>query len=216
MQEIYINDTVAWVDFNYMGLHSGWYKKKSGTGGTFEGKLGAKRRSGRADLWSTHIPSPVSARQMLPLSDVMAVHYVHSADQTHCCPVADQQNGNNTDDKPSGEPASVTTARHTSFVLHYAARGDKNRWKHHTVTMNHTDCRQVASWVKTIRNYLSGEWRHQHFSVSRLWVVWQLQQRVIMPKVKNFVLHKKCSSWATLANKRTLHPRRYFPVVLER
>jgi len=91
------------------------------------------------------------ARQTLPLSDVIAVHYVHSPDRTHCCPTADQP-----DDKPVGEATSTTTPRHTSFVLHYVTRGLKNKWKHETVTMDHTDPRQIASWVKTIRNYLSG------------------------------------------------------------
>ena len=94
----------------------------------------------------------VAARQTLPLSDVMAVHYVHSSDRTHCCPTADQ-----TDDKTVGDATSATTPRHTSFVLHYVARGLKNKWKHETVTMDHTDPRQVASWVKTIRNYLNGK-----------------------------------------------------------
>ncbi|KAJ9583907.1 hypothetical protein L9F63_021739, partial [Diploptera punctata] len=71
----------------------------------------------------------------------MAVHYVHSQDQAQCC---------------MGDTAANTPPRHTSFILHYAARGAKNKWKHRTVTMNHTDPRQVASWVKTIRNYLAG------------------------------------------------------------
>ncbi|XP_021926264.1 ceramide kinase isoform X2 [Zootermopsis nevadensis] len=93
---------------------------------------------------------------MLPLSDVMAVQYVHSTDKSHCCPGLEVQNGSNIDDKPFGEHTSVTAPRHTSFILHYAAKGTKNTWRHDTVTLNHTDPRQVASWVKTIRNYLSG------------------------------------------------------------
>lgn len=44
----------------------------------------------------------------------------------------------------------------TSFVLHYAARGPKNKWTIHSVTMSHKDPRQIVSWVKTIRNYLTG------------------------------------------------------------
>jgi hypothetical protein len=98
----------------------------------------------------------IAARRKLPLSDVMAVHYVHSPDQTHCCPTTDQD-GNNVEDKAVSEVASAAPPRHTSFVLHYAAREDKNKWRHRTVTMNHTDPRQVASWVKTIRNYISGK-----------------------------------------------------------
>lgn len=100
---------------------------------------------------------------MLPLSDVMAVQYVHSTDKSHCCPGLEVQNGSNIDDKPFGEHTSVTAPRHTSFILHYAAKGTKNTWRHDTVTLNHTDPRQVASWVKTIRNYLSGKLRHQQF-----------------------------------------------------
>ncbi|KAJ8683458.1 hypothetical protein QAD02_019250 [Eretmocerus hayati] len=41
------------------------------------------------------------------------------------------------------------------FVLHYAARGSKNKLSHHSVTMKHDDPRQVASWVKTLRNYIT-------------------------------------------------------------
>lgn len=105
----------------------------------------------------------ITARHKLPLSDVMAVHYVHSPDQTHCCPAIDQD-GNNVDDKPVSELTTAASPGHTGFILHYAARAAKNKWKHQTVTMNHTDPRQVASWVKTIRNCLSGKLRHQHCS----------------------------------------------------
>lgn len=44
----------------------------------------------------------------------------------------------------------------TSFVLHYAACGSKSKWRHHSVTMSHSDPRQIGSWVKTIQNYLNG------------------------------------------------------------
>ncbi|XP_058809040.1 ceramide kinase isoform X2 [Phymastichus coffea] len=43
----------------------------------------------------------------------------------------------------------------TSFALNYAARAAKNKWRKHTVTMSHDDPRQIASWVKTINNYLA-------------------------------------------------------------
>lgn len=45
---------------------------------------------------------------------------------------------------------------HTSFTVHYAVRSTKNRWRYQTITLTHTDPRQVASWVKTLRNYLLG------------------------------------------------------------
>jgi hypothetical protein len=93
----------------------------------------------------------------------MAIHYVHSPDQTHCCPAVDQD-GNNVDDKPVSELATPASPGHTGFILHYAARAANNKWKHQTVTMNHTDPRQVASWVKTIRNCLNGKLRYQHCS----------------------------------------------------
>ncbi|KAG8235193.1 hypothetical protein J437_LFUL014157, partial [Ladona fulva] len=41
------------------------------------------------------------------------------------------------------------------FVIHYAARAGKNKWRHESVTLRHTDPQQVASWLKTLRNYLS-------------------------------------------------------------
>ncbi|XP_067216268.1 ceramide kinase isoform X3 [Linepithema humile] len=59
-------------------------------------------------------------------------------------------------EKQPTQPTSPTTVCPTNFILHYAVRGPKNKWRHHSVTMSHTDPRQVASWVKTIRNYLLG------------------------------------------------------------
>lgn len=89
------------------------------------------------------IPLVLPARWTLPLTDVLAVRYGD-----------DWIPGVNVKEK---QPTSPTTVCPTNFILHYAVRGPKNKWRHHSVTMSHTDPRQVASWVKTIRNYLLGE-----------------------------------------------------------
>ncbi|XP_046405236.1 ceramide kinase isoform X2 [Ischnura elegans] len=52
------------------------------------------------------------------------------------------------------------------FVIHYAERGTKNRWRHKSVTLRHTDPHQVASWLKTLRNHLAGmTWRPRRLLV---------------------------------------------------
>ncbi|XP_034941938.1 ceramide kinase [Chelonus insularis] len=89
-------------------------------------------------IWETERPPYV--RWTLPLTDALAVHYGDDY-MTEL-----QSNGKSSEAIPSTPP--------TSFILHYAARGSKNRWSHHHVIMSHKDPRQVASWVKTIRNYL--------------------------------------------------------------
>jgi len=86
-----------------------------------------------------------SARWTLPMTDVLAVRYGD-----------DWISGVSIKEKQPTQPTSPTTVCPTNFILHYAVRGPKNKWRHHSVTMSHTDPRQVASWVKTIRNYLLG------------------------------------------------------------
>ena len=88
-----------------------------------------------------------SARWTLPMTDVLAVRY--GDDWIHGVNLKEKQ-------PPPTSPTSPTVCP-TNFILHYAVRGPKNKWSHHSVTMSHTDPRQVASWVKTIRNYLMGE-----------------------------------------------------------
>lgn len=88
-----------------------------------------------------------SARWSLPLTDVLAVRY--GDDWIHGVNVKEKQ--------ASTSPTSPIVCP-TNFILHYAVRGPKNKWSHHSVTMSHTDPRQIASWVKTIRNYLLGEY----------------------------------------------------------
>ncbi|GLG98797.1 Ceramide kinase [Gryllus bimaculatus] len=91
-------------------------------------------------------------RSTLPLADVVAVNYVHEQDRSLCCGFQ----GLDDEGKPlSADLASTPPPRHHAFVLHYAAPTTKNRWRLQTVTLNHTDPRQIASWVKTIRNYLA-------------------------------------------------------------
>ncbi|XP_012258476.2 ceramide kinase [Athalia rosae] len=88
-------------------------------------------------IWETE-RAPYT-RWTLPLTDVLAAHY-----------------GNGEDEEISMGNVDEKVFSPTSFTIHYAARGAKNKWSHHTVTMSHTDSRQVGSWVKTIRNYLTG------------------------------------------------------------
>ncbi|XP_066583603.1 ceramide kinase isoform X1 [Prorops nasuta] len=92
-------------------------------------------------IWETE--RPPYTRWTLPLTDVLAVRYGD-----------DWIPGINLKEKTTTSPSSPTVFP-TSFILHYAVRGSKNKWSHHSVTMSHTDPRQVASWVKTIRNYLT-------------------------------------------------------------
>lgn len=87
-----------------------------------------------------------AARWTLPLTDVLAVRY--GDDWIPGVSVKEKQ--------PPTQSTSPTVCP-TNFILHYAVRTAKNKWRHHSVTMSHTDPRQVASWVKTIRNYLLGE-----------------------------------------------------------
>ncbi|XP_018352225.1 PREDICTED: ceramide kinase [Trachymyrmex septentrionalis] len=94
-------------------------------------------------IWETE--RPPYTRWTLPLTDVLAVRYGD-----------DWISGVSIKEKQPEQPTSPTTVCPTNFILHYAVRGSKNKWRHHSVTMSHTDPRQVASWVKTIRNYLLG------------------------------------------------------------
>ncbi|CAL1678810.1 unnamed protein product [Lasius platythorax] len=91
-------------------------------------------------IWETE--RPPYTRWTLPLTDVLAVRY--GDDWIPGLSVKEKQ------------PTSPTTVCPTNFILHYAVCGSKNKWRHHSVTMSHTDPRQIASWVKTIRNYLLG------------------------------------------------------------
>lgn len=86
----------------------------------------------------------LTARWTLPLTDVLAVRY--GDDWIPGVSVKEKQTT-----QPTTSPSTVCP---TNFILHYAVRGPGNKWRHHSVTMSHTDPRQVASWVKTIRNYL--------------------------------------------------------------
>ncbi|XP_018362135.1 PREDICTED: ceramide kinase-like [Trachymyrmex cornetzi] len=94
-------------------------------------------------IWETE--RPPYTRWTLPLTDVLAVRYGD-----------DWISGVSIKEKQPEQTTSPTTVCPTNFILHYAVRGSKNKWRHHSVTMSHTDPRQVASWVKTIRNYLLG------------------------------------------------------------
>ncbi|XP_011299241.1 ceramide kinase [Fopius arisanus] len=89
-------------------------------------------------IWETE--RPPYTRWTLPLTDALAVNYGDTY-----IPDSWIREKN---------PTVVLSTSPTSFILHYAARGPNNRWSHHNVVMSHTDSRQVASWVKTIRNYL--------------------------------------------------------------
>lgn len=91
-------------------------------------------------IWETE--RPPYTRWTLPLTDVLAVRY--GDDWIPGLSVKEKQ------------ATSSTTVCPTNFVLHYAVRESKNKWRHHSVTMSHTDPRQIASWVKTIRNHLLG------------------------------------------------------------
>lgn len=88
----------------------------------------------------------LAARWTLPLTDVLAVRYGD-----------DWIPGVSVKEKQPPTQSTSSTVCPTNFILHYAVRTAKNKWRHHSVTMSHTDPRQVASWVKTIRNYLLGE-----------------------------------------------------------
>nr|CAD7260302.1 unnamed protein product [Timema shepardi] len=104
-------------------------------------------------IWETD-GSPYN-RYTLLLADVIAVDYVHSTDKTLCCP-SESQGYNQEESKIAGDSNPGLSQRHTSFIIHYGVRGrNNNKWRHHTVTMNHTDPRQIASWVKTIHNYIN-------------------------------------------------------------
>ncbi|PBC32696.1 ceramide kinase [Apis cerana cerana] len=87
-----------------------------------------------------------ATRWTLPMTDVLAVRY--GDDWIH---------GINFKEKQLTTSPTSPTVCPTNFILHYAVHGPKNKWSHHSVTMSHTDPRQVASWVKTIRNYLMGK-----------------------------------------------------------
>ncbi|RLU21065.1 hypothetical protein DMN91_007681 [Ooceraea biroi] len=93
-------------------------------------------------VWETE--RPPYTRWTLPLTDVLAVRY--GDDWIPGVSVKEKQ--------PTQPTTSPSTVCPTNFILHYAVRGPGNKWRHHSVTMSHTDPRQVASWVKTIRNYL--------------------------------------------------------------
>ncbi|XP_008556292.1 ceramide kinase isoform X2 [Microplitis demolitor] len=90
--------------------------------------------------YSSLVQHIVNVRWTLPLTDALAVNY--GDDYIPETRIKEKV------------PDAIGPTSPTSFILHYAARGPKNRWSHHNVVMSHTDPRQVASWVKTIRNYL--------------------------------------------------------------
>ncbi|XP_014238859.1 ceramide kinase [Trichogramma pretiosum] len=95
-------------------------------------------------IWET-MKAPI-ARWTLPLTDVLTATYGNEAATS--LPLAEAC-------KEMQPAEQVVPATSTTFVLHYAARDTKNKWRRHEVVMSHDDPRQVASWVKTIRNYLA-------------------------------------------------------------
>lgn len=102
-------------------------------------------------VWETE--SAPYKRSTLPLADVVAVSYVHKRNRTKCCGQHAPDDGKRI---ANPDTASTPPPRHNGFTLHYAEAHTKNRLRLQTVTLNHTDPRQVASWVKTIRNFLAG------------------------------------------------------------
>lgn len=80
------------------------------------------------------------SRVTLPLKHVVGVEYEHPSElsaytnETVC----------------QGESPD----EHTSFTLHYVVRSKQNKLRPSKVTLTHSDPRQVASWVKTIRNFI--------------------------------------------------------------
>ncbi|XP_063993860.1 ceramide kinase [Diachasmimorpha longicaudata] len=102
-------------------------------------------------IWETE--KPPYTRWTLPLTDALAVNYgdnyIHESwigGQNSAAAAAAAA--------AAGGGAPALPSSPTSFILHYAARRPNNRWSHHTVVMYHSDSRQIASWVITIRNYL--------------------------------------------------------------
>ncbi|XP_014212641.1 ceramide kinase [Copidosoma floridanum] len=87
-------------------------------------------------IWETE--RPPYKRWTLLLTDVIAVNF-----------------GNGFGKDEPGLISSSSPNPPTTFVLHYAARGAQHKWSHHSVAMSHDDPRQIASWVKTIRNCLA-------------------------------------------------------------
>ncbi|XP_033220098.1 ceramide kinase isoform X2 [Belonocnema kinseyi] len=95
-------------------------------------------------IWETE--RPPYTRWTLPLTDVLSASYGNEWISSM----------NNIKEKEPPTTPSSPNVSSTSFVLHYASTGPKSVWRHHSVTMRHTDPRQIASWVKTIRNCLNG------------------------------------------------------------
>lgn len=93
-------------------------------------------------IWETE--RPPYTRWTLPMTDVLSASYGDDWTPT--------MNNVKKKDSLSTSPSLSLT----SFVLHYAACGSKSKWRHHSVTMSHSDPRQIGSWVKTIQNYLNG------------------------------------------------------------
>ncbi|OXU30438.1 hypothetical protein TSAR_011974 [Trichomalopsis sarcophagae] len=107
-------------------------------------------------IWETE--RPPYTRWTLPLTDVLTATYgddVRVSGPTGTSNEAFRDKEKESQASAPTSPSSTTPNSPTSFVLHYAAEGAKNKWSHHSVTMNHDDPRQVSSWVKTIRNYLA-------------------------------------------------------------
>lgn len=103
-------------------------------------------------IWETE-RTPYT-RWTLPLTDVLTATY--GKQQMLSLPISDSfKEKEKKSVATSSSSPTITLNLSTSFVLHYAARGAKNKWSHHSVTMSHDDHRQITSWVKTIHNYLA-------------------------------------------------------------
>lgn len=109
-------------------------------------------RNSTYDILNFDVHISFEARWTLPLTDVIAARYGTEWSQIP------EHYGENGGQRGGGAPMMTTLGPPRSFVLHYAARGVKNKWSHHIVTMSHDDPRQIQSWVVTLRNCLASEY----------------------------------------------------------
>lgn len=115
----------------------------------------------------------VTGRCSLAICDIVAVHPVHRG--VICCsevvnspeqnlsspvsPISPQSPlspiGSNSPNERRKASEGMSPC-HLAFTIHFAEAASKNRWRHRLVTLKHTDPRQVASWIKTLRNLIKG------------------------------------------------------------
>lgn len=87
----------------------------------------------------------VSAQTSVPVSDIIAVNYLHNANHTCCCP----------SDGLVSSPVDVESV-HQAFSVHYVVQEKKNQWKYKRIDFKNSDPRHITTWAVSIDKMIKG------------------------------------------------------------